>query len=178
MTEEEQKIADAEALAAKELAEKEAKEQDAKNADGSEEKTLEQKNKELYARTKKAEDEAKKLKEDMKKLLEVQPNEETKDIKDEPKVQDPLEIVKLATALKDYSEEQLEYIKLIAKAKNVPILEAIGLDEVITYVSAKREKDKQDNLSQIPGGKYKKDEKKHPIVDKFNESLSPRFRPK
>lgn len=175
--EEEQKIADAEALAAKQK-ESEDNKDESQNGEG-DSKDLEQKNKELYARTKKAEEEAKKLREDMKKLLGEKETKDdgTKDAKEPVKEQpiNPLDVVKLVSALKDYSEEEVEYIQLISGAKKISLQDAIKSDEVQTYVTAKRAKEKAENSSQVPGGKFKGDPKKDPMFEKFSQGLPARF---
>jgi len=181
MTDEEQKIADAEALAAKEMAEKEAKEkeeQDAKaNGSKEDEKTLEQKNKELFARTKKAEDEAKKLREDMKKLLEDETQKkETKDDKNpnEEKIS-PIEVAMLAKQLAKYDDKEIAYAEKLARVEGIKLVDALNHQDFKDYIDVKKEKDRINKTTLSPENKSIDVKKKDPMFDKWSSNLPKGF---
>jgi hypothetical protein len=103
---------------------------------------LREKNKQLFARVKKAEEKAKRLEAELlrreieaKKKAEEKSKEEKKEISS-----DIADLVKKISALKDYSPEELDYISLISKAKNIPLEEAARSEEVQLYIQARREK--------------------------------------
>jgi len=88
---------------------------------------LEAKNKQLFGRAKKAESKLKKF-------------EKAVDKGDEVASSDPIELAKTISALKDFSADELDYVQLIAKGKNLALDEAVETDEVKTYIEAKRKK--------------------------------------
>ena len=92
---------------------------------------LEEKNRRLYARMKKAEEEAKRLKEELERAkAQAQP---------QPAV-DPINLAKTVSALKDYTPEELDFIAMISRAKNIPPEEAVKTEEAKLYIQARREK--------------------------------------
>jgi len=98
---------------------------------------LEEKNRRLYARAKKAEEEARKLKEELERLKKSVPAGETS----EPATPvDPIHLAKTVSALKDYAPEELDFIAMISKAKNLPPEEAAQTEEARLYIAARREK--------------------------------------
>lgn len=99
-----------------------------------------EKNKQLFARAKKAEEAKKRLEAEnlllKKKLEELTKTKETGEKKDI----DVVNLIKMISALKDYSPEELEYISTISKAKNISLEEAARSEEVQLYIQARREK--------------------------------------
>ncbi len=98
---------------------------------------LEEKNKQLFARAKKAED----------KLKANEPNEPNEPAKLIPT--DTLDLAKTVAALKDFSPDEMDYIQLIAKGKGISLDEAVKTNEVETFVKAERGKVADKN--KIPG---------------------------
>jgi len=135
------------------------------------EKGLSEKNKRLYARMKKAEEEAKRLKEQ----LESKP-------KPVGAVVDPFDLAKTVSALKDYSPEELDFISMLSRAKSLSPEEAAKTEEAKLYVAALREKvakEKQTPEPSSPSAKSKRLEdigKMSPEEHKrlFEESLRQR----
>ena len=108
------------------------------------------KNSHLYARTKAAEEEVKRLKQengDLKKQVD----EASK--KSEIKEQDPIEIVELINSLKDFSPEELSFVKSYAKGSGKSLKDAAVSEDVKLYVEARRDKIKKDNASLDPSNK-------------------------
>jgi hypothetical protein len=108
---------------------------------------IEEANKKLYARMKKAEDEAKELKAKLGK-------QETPF--------DSLSLAKTVSALKEFSATELDDIALISKAKGLPLEEAARTEEAKILVAARREKVAREQKaplpsSSLPGGKSLKD---------------------
>lgn len=99
---------------------------------------LKEKNRQLYARLKKTEAQLKQLK--GKKPATK------RDF-------DPLDLAKTVSVLKDYTPDELEYIKVIAKGKGVDPVEAVELDEVKTYIEAKRERERSKKQTPPPSTK-------------------------
>jgi len=112
---------------------------------------LEEKNKQLFARAKKAEDRLKKF-------------EKVVDKGDVAASTDPIELAKTISALKGFSPDELDYVQLIAKGKNLALDEAVETDEVKTYIEAKRKKAEGEKKTPSPsspssviGGKTEED---------------------
>lgn len=112
--------------------------------------SLEETNKRLYARTKAAEDEVKKLKEELNKKSQVNSNPAEADKAD----YDPFETVELINTLKDFSNEELSFIKTVAKGSGKTLKEAAMSEDVKLYVEAMREKIRKDNLTLDPSNKH------------------------
>lgn len=112
--------------------------------------SLEETNKRLYARTKAAEEEAKKLREELNKKSQVISNPVEANKVDF----DPFETVELINTLKDFSNEELSFIKTIAKGSGKSLKEAAMSEDVKTYVEAMREKIRKDNLTLDPSNKH------------------------
>lgn len=96
---------------------------------------LREKNKKLFARAKKAEEKTKRLEAELfalKQRMEKEKNPST--------YIDITELTKKISALREFSPEELDYISLIARAKNIPIEEAVKTPEVSLYIQAMREK--------------------------------------
>ena len=123
-----------------------------------------------YARAKKAEGENKELKAKLKEL-EGKKEPEEKDIKADPKTVNPLDTVKLVNALKDLDDVEIEQAQMIADYKKISLTEAVKDEGFKLFFDAKREKDKQDNLSQTPNGKQGKVDKKDPFFEKYSQGL-------
>ena len=88
---------------------------------------LEETNKKLYARMKKAEEEAKSAKDELGKVKK-------------PSNPDVFDLAKTVATLRDYNSEELGDIQLIAKAKGVSPEEAVKTEEAQLLVTARREK--------------------------------------
>lgn len=114
-----------------------------------------EKNRQLYARVKKAEAEKKKL----EAMVEAQ--KATKTEKSVPASGDNtpnvFELAKQVNALKDYSAEELEVIDRQAKAFGMSHLEASKHEDVQTLISAKREKLKELNSVPAPSSRQSAD---------------------
>lgn len=109
---------------------------------------LEEKNKRLYARMKKAEEEAKSAKEELARS-KGKPETPT----------DVFDLAKTVSALKDYNPEELDYIQLIAKAKNISPGEAAQTEEAKLYISARRQKVEAEKKTPEPGTRQSISEK-------------------
>ncbi len=119
--------------------------------------SLEEQNKRLYARTKSAEEkakaaeeEARKLREELSKKSQGNSNPEEANKADF----DPFETVELINTLKDFSNEELSFIKTIAKGSGKSLKEAAMSEDVKIYVEAMREKIRKDNLTLDPSNKH------------------------
>jgi len=112
--------------------------------------SLEETNKRLYARTKAAEEEAKKLREELNKKSQVISNPVEANKVDF----DPFETVELINTLKDFSNEELSFIKTVAKGSGKSLKEAAMSEDVKVYVEAMREKIRKDNLTLDPSNKH------------------------
>ena len=124
-----------------------------------------------YARAKKAEAEVKRLKEELKaKETKVEAKQEVKD-STETKPTNPLDVVKLVNALKDLDDVEIEQAQMISDYKKIPLPEAVKSEGFKLFFNAKREKDKQDNLSQKPNGKQGGVAKKDDFYDKFSQNM-------
>jgi hypothetical protein len=111
--------------------------------------SLEETNKRLFARAKKAEEELKRYKEgENKSQQNIKAEEPAKvDI-------DPFETVELINTLKDFAPEELSFIKTIAKGSGKSLKEAALSEDVKMYVEARREKIKNDNITPNPDNKH------------------------
>lgn len=115
--------------------------------DSSEE--LVKKNKQLYARTMKAEEKA--------KAAELKLEEKGK-----PEVPaDVFDLAKTVSALKEYEPEELDFIQMMAKAKDISPQEAAQSEEAKLYIAAKRVKVAKEK--QIPEPSTKVSPSKKPI---------------
>lgn len=106
-------------------------------------KELEDKNKQLFERAKKAEEKVKEI-----KPLKEEPREEPKGIN----TLDPKIVVKLSKALADYNEDEIDFIYSLAK-DNTPeaIIEATKNEWVKIAIIAKREKVAKEKQIPEPG---------------------------
>lgn len=114
--------------------------------------SLEEKNKQLYARAKAAEEEAKRLKEELKKREGAKQDNQTNQEPINSNI-DPFETIDLINTLKDFNQDELDFVKTIAKGKNISLKEAALSEDVKLYIEAKREKIKKDNLTPSPSNK-------------------------
>lgn len=119
---------------------------------------LEEKNKRLYARMKKAEEEAKLAKEELAKKKEG-PSIPT----------DVFDLAKTVSTLKDYNSEELDFIQMMSKAKNISPEEAAKTEEAKLYISARRRKVEAEKS--MPEPSTKQDISKKPIEDITNKDL-------
>ena len=103
---------------------------------------LEEKNKRLYARMKKAEEELKTLKD---KPKEVQAS---KDVPD-----DVFDLAKTVASLKDYDPTELDFIQMMSNAKGISPKEAADTEEAKTYIAAKRQKVEEEKSKLEPSTK-------------------------
>ena len=104
----------------------------------------------LYARAKNAEAEVKKLKEEIEQSRKEPANQETK--KEVPMFNE-INLAKKVKALADLNEAEIDFAETYAKGKGIDILEAIKSEDVGTYIAARREKIKKDNLTPDPSNK-------------------------
>lgn len=111
--------------------------------------SLEEANKRLYARTKLAEEEVKKLKEALKNKQETTVPEEVTN-----KELDPFDTIELINTLKDFDNDELSFIKTVAKGSGKSLKEAAVSEDVKLYVEARREKIRKDNLTLDPSNKH------------------------
>jgi hypothetical protein len=76
---------------------------------------------------------------------------ESKKQKQEGSTYDPLDIVKLAQAVKDFSAEELEFVTKVAKSSNPEdIIAAVNDEWVKEAISSRREKAKKENKVPSP----------------------------
>ncbi len=107
---------------------------------------IEAKNRQLYERTKKAEQKAKE--EEAKRLmLEKKTKEATGE------APDAQQLAKTVVALKDYSTDELDYIFKQAKFLNVDPLDAARDDDVKLFLEAKRERKERELKTPEPSTK-------------------------
>ena len=110
----------------------------------------EEKNKRLYARTKKAEDQVKALKAELAQKGET-PAKEVGD--------DVFGLAKTVSALKEYSSEELDFIQMMSKAKGISPEEAAQTDEANLYIAARRTKVEDEKSKLEPSTKQSPTEK-------------------
>jgi len=102
---------------------------------------LEEKNKRLYARMKKAEEGEKLAKEELgKKVKPSDPN-------------DIFDLAKTVSTLRDYNSEELDFIQMMSKAKDISPEEAAKTEEAKLYISARRQKVEADKSTPEPSTK-------------------------
>lgn len=110
--------------------------------------SLEETNKRLFARAKKAEEELKAYKNESNK------SQQNTNAAEPAKVDiDPFETVELINTLKDFDQSELSFIKTIAKGSGKSLKEAALSEDVKMYVEARREKIKNDNITPDPSNK-------------------------
>ena len=119
---------------------------------------LEEKNKRLYARMKKAEEELKTFKD---KPKEVQAS---KDVPD-----NVFDLAKTVASLKDYDPTELDFIQMMSKAKGISPKEAADTEEAKTYIAAKRQKVEEEKSKLEPSTKQSPTEKS--VDDVTSEDL-------
>jgi len=119
---------------------------------------LEEKNKRLYARMKKAEEEAKKAKEELGR--KDKPSDST----------DVFNLAKTVSTLKDYNPEELDFIQMMSKAKGISPEEAAKTEEAKLYISARRQKVEAEKSTPEPSTKQDLSEK--PVEDITEEELA------
>ncbi len=110
----------------------------------------------LFARAKKAEDELKKLRDQIKNGAEPA-NQETQK-QETPKI-DEINLAKKVKALANLDNAVIDFAEVYAKGKGIDILEAIGTEEVRIYAEALSEKIKKDNLTPDPSSKQSQSSK-------------------
>ncbi|MDD5006540.1 MAG: hypothetical protein PHS34_07620 [Candidatus Omnitrophica bacterium] len=143
----------------------------------------EKKNKRLYARAKAAEEKRKadkaKFDEEKSKLeakimeLEEVKNQEKKETTQGPI--DPIEFAKQVRKLSTLDDEEISYAQILARGMSRSVEEVVATDEFKTWSDARKEKIKNDELSQIPNGKQGGINKKDPFFEKFSQDLPERF---
>ena len=112
---------------------------------GQEAPDLEKQNKQLYARTNKAESELKKLRAQMEVYKKSKPQSE--DI-------DPFETVKTLNALKNFQDEkELEIVRRQARALEVPLAEAASHEDTQLLVESYRKKQENANATPEPSSR-------------------------
>ena len=113
--------------------------------------SLEEANKRLYARTKLAEEEVKRLKEELKKS---QVNKNPEEAINNKADLDPFDTIELINTLKDFDNDELSFIKTVAKGSGKSLKEAAVSEDVKLYVEARREKIRKDNLTLDPSNNH------------------------
>lgn len=100
----------------------------------------------LFARAKTAEEELKKLKQQLKE------KENSQQITGTPKVNE-VDLAKKVKALAGLEEQVIDFAEVYAKGKGIDVLEAIKSEDVQMYAEAIREKIRKDNLTPDPSNK-------------------------
>lgn len=106
---------------------------------------IEEANKKLYARMKKAEEGEKSAKEELEKSKKPKTSESPTD---------HLALTKTVAALRDFNALELDDIALIAKAKGIPLEEAAQAEEAKTLVAARREKVAKETKTPLPSSTF------------------------
>ena len=104
---------------------------------------LEEKNKRLYARMKKAEESEKLAKEELAKKKDNPSTDST----------DVFNLAKTVSTLKEYNSEELDFIQMMSKAKSISPEEAAKTEEAKLYISARRQKVEADKSTPDPSTK-------------------------
>lgn len=115
-------------------------------------KTFSDNEKRLYARMKKAEAEAKTLKDSLKEDKEETPT--NKSVGD-----DVFDLAKTVASLKEYSPEELDFIQMMSKSKGISPEEAAKTEEANIYIAARRAKVEEENSKLEPSTKQSPTEK-------------------
>ena len=137
--------------------------EDSSNEDDSTKATsdkLEEKNRKLYARAKKAEEEL--------KALKVKPEETPKETPTETP-EDVFTLAKTVASLKEYDPEELDFIQMMSKAKGISPKDAADTEEAKLYIAAKRDKVEDEKSKIEPSTKQSPTEKS--VGDVTNEDL-------
>lgn len=95
------------------------------------------KNKQLFERTKKAEEKAKRLEAELLALKKAKDGDKTEQPSGET---DVYSIAKQVSALKDFSEDELDVVERYAKTWGMSLQEAAKHEDVQTLLKARREK--------------------------------------
>ena len=112
---------------------------------------LEEKNKRLYARMKKAEEELKTLKDESSTVPLKKTSSEAPD--------NVFDLAKTVASLKDYDPTELDFIQMMSKAKGISPEEAVNTEEAKIYIAAKRQKVEEEKLKLEPSTKVSPSEK-------------------
>jgi len=120
---------------------------------------IKEKNKHLFIRAKKAEEKARRFEAELFAIRQQEKKKETPTLVS-PDIAD---LVKKISVLRDFSPEELDYISLISKAKNIPMEEAVKTPEVNLYIQARREKVEKE--SKVP----KPSTKQAPSVKEYSD---------
>jgi len=120
--------------------------------DSSDKTPSEEKNKRLYARMKKAEEEVKALKDSIGKK---------EDKGDSPVSQekDVFDLAKTVASLRDFSPEELDFIQMMSKSKSISPEEAAQTEEAKLYIAARRQKVEDEKSKLEPSTKQSPTEK-------------------
>jgi len=121
---------------------------------------FEEKNRKLYARAKKAEEEL--------KMLKVKPEETPKETSTETP-EDVFTLAKTVASLKEYDPEELDFIQMMSKAKGISPKEAADTEEAKIYIAAKRQKVEDEKSKLEPSTKQSPTEQS--VDDVSNEDL-------
>ena len=115
----------------------EAQDQDEQSRD-------DEKNRQLYARVKKAEEKAKILE---AKLIAQEKDNKKEQSTDSKVEKDPYELAKELSSLRDFNEKEIDIIQRYAKTWDLSLSEAAKNDDVQTLIKIGREKDRlKDNI--------------------------------
>ena len=103
-----------------------------------------------YARAKKAEEEARQLRDKLKSLLEEK--DEKPEVLQKPELS-AFELARQVKVLSEFNEQELTIISDFAKARGISEMEAAKLADVNAIIGAVREKIKNENLTPRPSTK-------------------------
>lgn len=142
---------------------------------------LQVKNKKIYARMKKEQEEKKVLKEDNEKLkakimeLEKDPTKEVKEEVVETKESDPIEFAKKVRLLSTLDDEEISYAQILSKGLGKKVEEVIISDDFKLWQNAHKDKIKQDKNNLNPSNKTERTEKEDEFFKKFSSNLPKGF---
>ena len=143
---------------------------------------LQVKNKKIYARMKKEQEEKKVLKEDNEKLkakiMELE-KDTTKEIKKEEVVEtkesDPIEFAKKVRLLSTLDDEEISYAQVLSKGFGKSVEEVIISEDFKLWQTAHKDKIKQDKNNLNPSNKTERTEKEDEFFKKFSSNLPKGF---
>jgi hypothetical protein len=142
---------------------------------------LQVKNKKIYARMKKEQEEKKVLKEDNEKLkaeiMELK-KDTTKEVEEEvveTKESDPIEFAKKVRLLSTLDDEEISYAQILSKGLGKEVDEVIISDDFKLWQTAHKDKIKQDKNNLNPSNKTERTEKEDEFFKKFSSNLPKGF---
>ena len=142
---------------------------------------LQVKNKKIYARMKKEQEEKKALREDNEKLkaeimeLKKEPVKEIEKEVTETKESDPIEFAKKVRMLSSLDDEEISYAQVLSKGFGKSVEEVIISDDFKLWQNAHKDKIKQDKNNLNPSNKIERTEKEDEMFKKFSSNLPKGF---